>query len=326
MVTQHTRVHVTWFAPGKPGDLRAWRKALAANNLHLDGGRLRGSALRFDVGVEWVENPNDGSFAKAFAFGTASPGEQQSIDSAPGALVLSLPVDLHGQRSSAASLAHVLSSCGALAIRIEESRLGFPIARWIELVDGTDPWSLYRLAVVIVGGTTDATTCGMHVFSLPDARVQLDGETDAAAANELLGALNVYQLAEDPLLMSGHTFAPDARTPKRVLRRWPDSMYPPGHPCHNPFGVWRLGASGETGRPPTQLAFVFMPALAAVLAAAEQKNGKALTRKQVEALTSQAVCMTMTPADAQKLERARGYADLDPERAWEQWQLVRSAE
>ncbi len=31
----------------------------------------------------------------------------------------------------------------------------------------------------------------------------------------------------------------------------------------------------------------------------------------------------MEPRDTQDLERARGYADLDPELVWEQWQLVR---
>jgi hypothetical protein len=32
----------------------------------------------------------------------------------------------------------------------------------------------------------------------------------------------------------------------------------------------------------------------------------------------------MSIPDAIALERARGYADLEPRRAWPQWQLVRS--
>ena len=31
----------------------------------------------------------------------------------------------------------------------------------------------------------------------------------------------------------------------------------------------------------------------------------------------------MKRRDAQALERSRGYADLDPELVWEQWQLMR---
>jgi hypothetical protein len=246
-----------------------------------------------------------------------------SIDAAGGALVLSLPVDLHHERSSIASLARALSSCGALAVRIEESKLGFSIDQWAEMVDGTDPWSLYRVAVVSLAGMNDVATCGMQVFSLPDAHVKLDKKTDGAAAKVLLETLNMYQLAEDPLLLSGHTFSPDANSPRRVLYRWPDATYPSDHACHNPFGVWRVGAVGEAGEPPSDLAYVFMPSLAAVLYASEEENGQPLTREQVEELTSQAVCMTMEHSDAQKFERERGYADLDPEQAWDQWQIVR---
>jgi hypothetical protein len=142
------------------------------------------------------------------------------------------------------ALARALEARGALAIRIEQSKLGFPIARWLQLVEADDPWALYRLAVVVLGGKTEAATCGMQFFSLPDAQVSLDRGFDAAAANALLGVLNVYQIAEDPLLLSGHTFSPDAESP----RRGPDANYPPGDTCHNPFGVWRLGPPGRNPR------------------------------------------------------------------------------
>jgi hypothetical protein len=33
----------------------------------------------------------------------------------------------------------------------------------------------------------------------------------------------------------------------------------------------------------------------------------------------------MEPRDAQTFERMRGYADLDPDLAWEQWKAVRDA-
>jgi hypothetical protein len=33
--------------------------------------------------------------------------------------------------------------------------------------------------------------------------------------------------------------------------------------------------------------------------------------------------MTMASRDAQALERARGYADIEPERAFVRWQLLR---
>src|SRR5438105_6229904 len=153
-----------------------------------------------------------------------------------------VPVDLHRERSAIAKLGRVLASAGASAVRVEQSKAGYAIERWLELVDGSDPWTLYRAAVVVLVGKDEVTSCGMHVFSFADAQIRLDAQTDARAANQLLAALNVYQIAEDPLLLSGHTFSPDRDNPKRVLHRWPDATYEPGHMCHNPFGIWRLGA------------------------------------------------------------------------------------
>ena len=69
---------------------------------------------------------------------------------------------------------------------------------------------------------------------------------------------------------------------------------------------------------------VFMPALVALLIRAEQLNGAPLTRNQVIAIRDNAHC-TMLPASAKaSVEEARGYADIDPERCWEDWQVVRT--
>jgi hypothetical protein len=304
------RDHVTLFVPGTPASLVAWGQVLSAT-------------WPFAVRSELVANPRDGSFGAAFAFGTCTAEERARIDAAGSALVLGLPVDLHTVRPDIARLARALAASGALAIRIEQSKLGFPIARWIQLVESDDPWALYRLAVVVLGGKTDAATCGMQVFSLPDAHVSLDRTLNASAANALLGVLNVYQIAEAPLLLSGHTFSVDAASPRRELRRWPDPNYPPDDPCHNSFGSWRLGPPGQKPTPPGQLAFVFMPPLVALLTAAEEKKRKPLTQREVEELTKGAVCMTMEHADARALERSRGYADLDPESVWGQWRALR---
>lgn len=306
------RDHVTLFVPGTAASLEAWGEAWS-------------STVPFTVQTELVANPRDGSFGAAFSFGTCTPEVCARIDAAGSALVLGLPVDLHTARPHIARLARALEASGALAIRIEQSKLGFAIARWLQLVEADDPWALYRLAVVVLGGKTEAATCGMQVFSLPDAQVSLDRGLDAAAANALLGVLNVYQIAEDPLLLSGHTFSPDAESPRRELRRGPDANYPPGDTCHNPFGVWRLGPPGKKSTSPSALAIVFMPPLVALLTAAEAKKGKPLTQREVEALTKDAVCMTMAHAEARALERSRGYADLDPEDAWGQWRGRRAA-
>jgi hypothetical protein len=148
-------------------------------------------------------------------------------------------------------------------------------------------------------------------------------EGDGDGAQRLASQLNVYQLAEDPLLLSGQTFSPDATSPRRVLQRWPDTAYPANHACHNPYGVWRLGPAGSKGVPPSELAPTFMPTLHVLLRSLESKKGAPLTEDEVIKARDSAPCIAMTHRDVQALERTRGYADLDPELASEQWQLVR---
>jgi hypothetical protein len=270
------------------------------------------------VESEWVANPGDHSFARAFGFGTVSEDKQRAIDSAPGAWVLSCPFDLREGRKEAAALVEQLAQAGALAVRVEQSKLGWDIERWLELVSSGDGWSLHRAVVVILENEEFVQSCGMHAFSLPDARTEPGGR-------DLISTFNTYQIDEEPLLSSGHTFAPDAKTPRRALQRWPDDGYPPSSPCHNPYGIWRMGPPGGQGRrAQPELRPVFVPSLVAVLAALEQNVGKPLTRVQVEEATSNGVCVAMEQRDAQTLERSRGYADIDPEFAWEQWQLVRA--
>src|SRR5262249_15259286 len=154
-------------------------------------------------------------------------------------------------------------------------------------------------------------------------QVRLGG--DPAGLRELASELNIYQLAEDPMILSGQTFAPDRETPRRVVERWPDIQYPPAHSCHNPYGVWRLGPPCGSARPMGKLLPVFIPALHALLRARE-KDGEVLTKQQVESTRDQGACIAMDPRDAQKLERVRGYSDLDPELVWEQWRVVRGKE
>ncbi len=66
-----------------------------------------------------------------------------------------------------------------------------------------------------------------------------------------------------------------------------------------------------------------MPSLVALLQALEAKSGP-LTREQVEKTTLEGTRVAMEHRDAQKMERARGYADIDPDLAWEQWCVVRA--
>lgn len=67
------------------------------------------------------------------------------------------------------------------------------------------------------------------------------------------------------------------------------------------------------------LIYAFIPSLAALLTRAEELKGEPLTQAEVLAIRDEAPCMTMRESVALDLEDSRGYADLDPENAWEEW-------
>jgi len=206
-------------------------------------GRL-GSDLPFSLGREWVDNPRDGSFGEAFSLGTCSADEIRAIDDAGGALMLQLPVELHTYRDEIGSLAEALRAVGALGLRIEQSKLGFAVDAWVKRVRSGDAMSLYRLAVITLRGEDSTRTIGLHAFSLPDVEIEATGDE----ASEWLDVMALFQIDEDPVFVSGNTFAPDAETPRRMIEWWPDTNYPTDHPCHNPFGLFRPGSARRSRR------------------------------------------------------------------------------
>ena len=308
---------LTLFVPGTQASWAEWGPPLAKHGLQLDVGGLSGEGFEEPVGFTWVEQ--DGSFAEAFSFGTVDEPVLERLAASPGALVLPLPFDLRADRAQVVSIVRALREAGAIAVRIEESMLGWDVDRWLELFSSEDPWAWHRGAVVMLGEGGALQSCGMHAFSLPDAYAEGSPE----ALHELVSLLNVYQLGEDPLLISGQTFSVDAESPRRALTRWPDLNYPDSHPCHNPYGVWRFGPPGGVAREIPAEAPSFVPALRVMLGIREQKLGRAMTQAEVEEFRDSCPCIMVSQEHAQSLERARGYSDLDPELVWEQWQAVR---
>lgn len=72
-----------------------------------------------------------------------------------------------------------------------------------------------------------------------------------------------------------------------------------------------------------RLVIMPMPALVAVLLAKEREKGSPLTEAEVIAVRDAAVCV-MTPHDVvARIAEKRGYGDIDPERAWEDWNAIR---
>jgi hypothetical protein len=69
---------------------------------------------------------------------------------------------------------------------------------------------------------------------------------------------------------------------------------------------------------------VFIPALVVLLHRAERLKGGPLTQQEVFDIRDKGACVMMEVKDAIALDSKRGYNDIDPDRAWEQWQEARS--
>jgi hypothetical protein len=68
---------------------------------------------------------------------------------------------------------------------------------------------------------------------------------------------------------------------------------------------------------------VFIPALVVILTHEERAKGSPLTREEVLAIRDRGVCMMLRQSAASEMAAKRGYDDVDPESAWEEWQFVR---
>lgn len=72
-----------------------------------------------------------------------------------------------------------------------------------------------------------------------------------------------------------------------------------------------------------ELVPVFIPALIVLLVHSEDKKGSPLTQEEVLAIRDNATCIMMQLDDSRKMDEQRGYADIDPEDCWYEWQMAR---
>jgi uncharacterized protein YegJ (DUF2314 family) len=68
---------------------------------------------------------------------------------------------------------------------------------------------------------------------------------------------------------------------------------------------------------------VFIPALGPLLVRAEDLKGEPLSHDEVIGIRDKAACIMIRIDDARKLDDSRGYADINPENCWYDWQHLR---
>jgi hypothetical protein len=66
-----------------------------------------------------------------------------------------------------------------------------------------------------------------------------------------------------------------------------------------------------------------VPSLVATLLNREQAKGSPLTEAEVIEIRDACPSIAVSIDVAEKMDAARGYQDIDPERCWEEWQEAR---
>ena len=92
-----------------------------------------------------------------------------------------------------------------------------------------------------------------------------------------------------------------------------------------PLKELEVGSYAEIAARPNPQHFVIqpMPALVAILLSVEKKKGSPLTKQEVVTLRDKMTVVVTAPADAKAVDDGRGYKDIDPSHAWEEWRVVR---
>jgi hypothetical protein len=75
--------------------------------------------------------------------------------------------------------------------------------------------------------------------------------------------------------------------------------------------------------PDERLHIIPVPSLVATLLRREQEKGAALTEAEVLEIRDNCPSVAMTDEMLARVVERRGYDDIDPENAWEEWQAIR---
>ncbi|MDR1647886.1 MAG: DUF4261 domain-containing protein [Zoogloeaceae bacterium] len=160
-----------------------------------------------------------------------------AIQEHQGVAYLHFPMGWLEQRERLMKFTQVLRRAGGLAVKVESAGVAHEWDRWFSLLSGS-VFDAYCSTVVLVGDSDRYYSCGMHHFELPEC--SLPRSIDIREAADLMNRFNVYQIAENPRLATGHTFGLTPDSPHYRLALSPDSRHNIDDLFHNPHGVWQF--------------------------------------------------------------------------------------
>lgn len=88
------------------------------------------------------------------------------------------------------------------------------------------------------------------------------------------------------------------------------------------------GAKNQEPEPPESsepLVHVPMLPLITLLVKQEKEKGAPLSEAEVWQIRDKAICVALPASEARAMAEARGYDDIDPAHAWEEWRAYRSS-
>jgi len=210
-----------------------------------DGAFIFAGAILFDRHAEdhipLYFGDADGSVAKAFRIagqGRLSEETLRRIAEHGSVAYLHFPLQVQAQRLRILKFTRAVLGAGGFAVKLENSGAAHEAARWIGHFESGDLFELYCASVVLIGDDAHYYSCGMHQFSLPECQISKTMEIKAAAAT--INRFNVYQIAEQPDLDSGHTFSLTMEDPAYRLDLVPDHRHATSDLFHNRNGLWNL--------------------------------------------------------------------------------------
>ena len=152
---------------------------------------------------------------------------------------LHFPLNFSEQRERMLKFTRVLREVGGIAVKVESAGVAHTWERWFALLSGAS-FDHYTAFVVLIGDKDYYYSCGMHHFGLPECEVPR--ELPVREAAELMNRFNFWRIAEQPKILTRHTFSVAPAAPRFRLSLEQDTRHEAEDLFlfRNPHGLWRL--------------------------------------------------------------------------------------
>lgn len=195
--------------------------------------------------VELVFSEPYEQMASAFEFGGQGKISTETLEKVAehqSFVTLYFTGDIVSQKDRILKFTEVLSKCGGIAVRLENSGIAVEWQNWFELLGSDNLFHTYSASVVLIGDEQYYYSCGMHSFGLPDT--QISNRFDPAHGADLINRFNYWQIVEKPVLEAGHSFSLTEDSPHFRLGLTKDLRHSEDELFYNSHGIWELRHEG----------------------------------------------------------------------------------